>query len=110
MSRVSPMLKHASALGLDVNMQATMKARAPIGKKRHEITHIPSMSYAELPAFHRWLSEQDHISCLALHFLILTVTRNSEVRLVTFKEIEGDIWGHNCLKDQIRSTTPCRAM
>ncbi|MCY4301153.1 MAG: hypothetical protein OXC68_05370 [Aestuariivita sp.] len=32
------------------------------------------------------------MSCLALRLLILTITRTSEVRLASFKEIEGDVW------------------
>jgi len=91
-NRLNLTLKHAAALGLDVDMQATMKAGALMGKQRHEVTHIPSMSYAELPAFYRWLSEHNHMSCLALRFLILTITSTSEVRLASFKEIEGGVW------------------
>lgn len=92
MNRLNLTLKHAAALGLDVDMQATMKARALMGKQRHEVKHIPAMPYAELPDFYRWLSDQEHMSCLALRFLILTVTRTSEVRLSTFDEFENDIW------------------
>jgi len=92
MNRLNFTLKHAAALGLDVDMQAPMKARALMGKQRHEVTHIPSMPYAELPAFYRWLSKHNHMSCLILRFLILTITRTSEVRLAIFKEIEGDVW------------------
>jgi len=50
------------------------------------------MPYTELPAIYRWLSEHNHMSCLALRFLILTITHTSEVRLASFKEIEGDSW------------------
>jgi len=32
------------------------------------------------------------MSCLALRFLILTITSTSEVRLASFKEIEGGVW------------------
>ena len=84
-----------------------MKARALMGKQRHELTHIPSMFYAELPVFYRWVSKHNHMSCLALRFLILTITRTSEVRLATFKDIEGDIWHNACLKNQNRPATPC---
>ena len=92
LQRLSLTLKHAAALGLDVDLQACMKARALLGKQRHEVTHIPSMPYPELPTFYRWLSDQPHQSCLALRFLILTVTRTSEVRKATFDEINGNVW------------------
>lgn len=92
LQRLSLTLKHAAALGLDVDLQATMKARALLGKQRHEVKHIPSMPYQEVPLFYSWLSNQPHMSCLALRFLILTATRTSEVRLASFDEIEGDVW------------------
>ena len=92
MNRLSLTLRHAAALDLDVDLQAVMKARALLGKQRHEVKHIPAMPYNELPAFYRWLSKQPYQSCLALRLLILTVTRTSEVRLANKDEFEGGIW------------------
>ncbi len=92
LQRLNLTLKHAAALGLDVDLQATMKARALLGKQRHSVTHIPSMPYQDAPAFYEWLTEQNGTAALALRFLILTFARTSEVRLATFDEIEGDIW------------------
>lgn len=93
MNRLSLTLKHSAALGLDVDLQATMKARALLGKSRHVERHIPSLPYPEIPAFYAWLCERPNLSSvLALRFLILTVTRTSEVRLATFDEIGDDIW------------------
>ncbi|MEM7068715.1 MAG: integrase arm-type DNA-binding domain-containing protein [Pseudomonadota bacterium] len=92
MNRINLTLKHAAALGLEVDMQATMKARALLGKQRYEVKHIPAMPYQEVPDFYRWLCNQPHQSCLALRFLILTATRTSEVRFATYSEIECDTW------------------
>lgn len=92
LNRVNLTLKHAAALGLNVDLQATMKAKALMGKQRHEVTHIPSMPYQDAPAFYQWLKTQDTVSALALRFLMLTVARTSEVRLATFDEIDGDVW------------------
>lgn len=92
LQRISLTLKHAAALGLDVDLQATMKARALLGKQRHSVTHIPSMPYKDAPAFYLWLKVQDGVAALALRFLMLTLARTSEVRLATFTEIEGDVW------------------
>ena len=92
LNRLNLTLKHAAALGLNVDLQATMKARALLGKQRHTVTHIPSLPYQDAPAFYRWLCTTDGVSALALRFLMLTVARTSEVRLATFDEIEGDIW------------------
>lgn len=92
LNRVNLTLKHAAALGLDVDLQAPMKAKALMGKQRHDVTHIPSMPYQDAPTFYAWLKTQDNVSTLALRFLMLTVARTSEVRLATFDEIDGDVW------------------
>lgn len=92
LNRLSLTLKHAAAMGLDVDLQATMKARALLGKQRHTVQHIPSLPYQEVPAFYHWLGTVEGVSALTLRFLILTVARTSEVRLATFDEIKGDIW------------------
>jgi integrase len=92
LNRVNLTLKHAAALGLDVDLQATMKVQALLGKQRHTVEHIPSIPYKDAPAFYQWLKTQPGVSALALRFLMLTVARTSEVRFATFDEIKGDIW------------------
>ncbi|NSX56751.1 tyrosine-type recombinase/integrase [Parasulfitobacter algicola] len=92
LNRLNLTLKHAAALGLEVDLQATMKARALLGKQRHQVTHIPSMPYWDIPDFYQWLKTRTEISALALRFLILTVARTSEVRLARFDEVEDDVW------------------
>jgi len=92
MNRMNLTLKHAAALGLDVDLQAVMKAQALLGKRRHETKHIPSLPYQETTKFYRWLCEQNFGSAVALRFLILTVARTSEVRFATLGEINGDLW------------------
>lgn len=92
LNRVGLALKHAAALGLDVDLQATMKTRALLGKQRHTVTHIASLPYQETPAFYQWLKTVPGVTALALRFLILTVARTSEVRLTTFSEINDDVW------------------
>jgi integrase len=92
LSRVNLTLQHAAALGLDVDLQVTMKARALLGKQRHVVEHIPSLPYAEMPEFYRWLCGKKLGSAFALRFLILTAARTSEVRFATYGEIDGDVW------------------
>ncbi len=92
MNRMNITLKYAAALGLDVDLQATSKARALLGRRDHKPTHIPSLPYAEVPAFYRMLCTKNSVTCLALRLLILTAARTSEVRLVTFDEIHDDVW------------------
>lgn len=92
LNRINLVLKHAAALGLPVDLQATMKARALLGKQRHTVEHIPSLPYEDAPDFYKWLTKQDGVSPLALRFLILTLARTTEVRLTTRAEIDGTVW------------------
>ncbi|WP_284126430.1 tyrosine-type recombinase/integrase [Parerythrobacter aestuarii] len=92
LGHIGQTLKYAAALGLDVDLQAPAKARALMGKQRHQTTHIPAMPYAEAPEFYRWLCSFDHTAALALRFLMLTVARTTEVRLASASEIDGDVW------------------
>lgn len=92
LNRINLTLQHAAALGLDVDLQVSMKARALMGKQRHTAKHIPSLPYAEVPNFYTWLINQPHTSCFALRFLILTATRTSEVRFAAIDEIKDDVW------------------
>lgn len=43
MNRLSIVFRHAAALGLDVDLQATEKAKALLGKSRHVPKNIPAM-------------------------------------------------------------------
>lgn len=92
LNRVNLALKYAAALGLDVDLLATRKAQALLGKQRHKATHIPSLPYQDAPKFYTWLCTLDHTAALALRFLMLTVARTSEVRLATFDEFENEVW------------------
>ncbi len=43
LNRLNICLKHADALGLDVDLQATEKARALLGKQRYKTINRPAM-------------------------------------------------------------------
>jgi integrase len=92
LNRLNLTMQHCAALGLNVDLQACMKARALLGKQRHVEEHIPSLPYAEAPAFYKELRTSKDVSARALRFLMLTVTRVSEIRFATVDEMAGDIW------------------
>lgn len=92
LNRMGLTLRHAAALGLSVDLQATMKARALLGKQRRTTEHIPSLPYVDAPDFYASLLDTDAVSALALRFLLLTLGRTTEVRLASFPEITGDVW------------------
>lgn len=91
MNRLGIVIRHAAAMGLDVDMQATEKAKALLGKSRHQPKHVPAMDWREVPDFYQSLNEGT-ITNLALRLLILTASRSSEVRFCHLDEIEGDLW------------------
>ena len=91
-NRMNLVLKHAAALGLNVDLQATMKAKALLGKQRHVSKHVPSMPYQDAPAFYRFLRAKEARTALAMRFLMLTAARSGEVRHARWDEVENDVW------------------
>lgn len=91
MNRLGICLRHAAALGLDVDLQATDKAKALLGRQRHEPKNIPSMPWQEVPAFYQSLDEGT-LTHLALRLLILTNLRSKPVRLCRLDQMDGDVW------------------
>lgn len=91
LNRLSIVLKHAAALGLDVDLQATDKARALLGKSRHVARNIPAMAWVDVPDFYASLEEPTPTH-LALRLLILTGVRSTPLRNIRLEQIEGDVW------------------
>ena len=85
------MLRHAAALGLDVDLQATEKAKALLGKSRHVAKNIPAMAWADVPGFYASLAEPSPTH-LALRLLILTGVRSTPLRQIRLDQIDGDVW------------------
>jgi integrase len=90
-TRLQVILKHAVAMGLAVDLQATDKARVLLGKSRQKTEHIAAVPWAEVPAFYASLTE-DSVCHLALRLLILTAVRSSGVRFARSDEIDGTTW------------------
>ncbi|TYR32078.1 DUF4102 domain-containing protein [Mesorhizobium microcysteis] len=91
MNRLGICLKHAAALGLDVDLQATDKARALLGRQRHKPENIPAMPWRDVPAFYSSLGDGS-VTHLALRLLILTGVRSGPLRHVREDQIDGDVW------------------
>ncbi len=90
--RLNLCLKHAAALGVDVDLQAVEKAKALLGKQRHKVTNRPAMDWREVPAFYKTLCEASTLTQLALRLLILTGVRTNPLRHIRENQIDGDIW------------------
>lgn len=91
MNRLSIVMRHAAALGLDVDLQACEKAKALLGKTRHVAQNIPSLSWQEVPTFYASL-EEPTVTHLALRLLILTGVRSAPLRYIKLDQIQDDIW------------------
>lgn len=90
-NRLAIVMRHAAALGLDVDLQAVEKAKALLGKSRHKAGNIPAMSWADVPAFYKSLTDGT-VTHLALRLLILTGVRSGPLRFIHVDQIEGDVW------------------
>ena len=91
LNRLSIVFRHAAALNLDVDIQATAKAKELLGKSRHQTTPIPALHWNEVPEFYASLAEPTIVH-LALRLLILTGVRTKPVRFLQLDHVDGDIW------------------
>ncbi len=91
MNRLAIVLRHAAAMGLEVDIQATEKAKALLGKSRHVTRHVPSLPWQEVPAFYESLSDGT-VTHLALRLLILSGLRSKPIRFCRLDQIEGEVW------------------
>lgn len=91
LGRLGIVMRHAAALGLDVDLQAVDKAKALLGKSRATSTHIPAMSWHDVPDFYASLSDGT-IAHLALRLLILTGVRSGPLRFLRLDQIDGHVW------------------
>lgn len=91
MNRLAICLKHGAALGLDVDLQATEKAAALLGRQRHKSQNVPAVNWREVPAFYASLADGT-VTHLALRLLILTGVRSGPLRFMTEAQIDGNVW------------------
>lgn len=90
-NRLNIVMRHAAALGMDVDLQATTKAMALLGKSRHKVENIPALPWQDVPAFYASLAEPT-VTHLALRLLILTGARSAPLRFMRLDQISGDVW------------------
>lgn len=92
LNRIGIVFRHAAAMGLTVDLQATEKAKALLGATRHIVTHIESVAWRDVPSFYASLAEPS-ITHLALRLLILTAgTRSKPLRYLKVDQIEDAVW------------------
>ena len=87
LERLGIILRYAAAMGLEVDLQATAKARLLLGKPRHQVQHIPAMAWSDVPNFYSSLVDLSSTH-LALRLLILTGMRSAPVRHAALPQID----------------------
>lgn len=92
LNRIGIVLQYAAASGLNVDLQATAKARALLGKQRHTPKNIPAMPWQDVPGFYQTLAADDTPVNLALRLLILTGARSGPVRNAHVDQFTEDNW------------------
>ena len=91
LNRLGIVMRHAAALGLEVDLQATEKAKALLGKSRHTPKNIPALPWADVPDFYASLNGGSQTE-LALRLLILTGVRSNPLRHIHEDQIADGIW------------------
>ncbi len=92
--RISAVMKWAMANGFRTDNPAGDAIEAALPKTPRVKTHMPALSYAEVPQALEVIrkSTARPVTRLALEFLILTAARSGEVRVAKWDEISGDVW------------------
>jgi integrase len=90
-NRLSMVFKYATAMGLNVDLNAVAKAKALLGKSRHVSKNIPALAWRLVPDFYASLSEPTTVH-LALKLLILTGVRSYAIRNANLDQFDGDTW------------------
>lgn len=93
LNRLSQIIRHGAAMGLNVDLQATDKARALLGAQEKKTRHIKALPWQEVPAFYHGLRGGGMVE-LALRFVVLTACRSGEVRGARWAEIDlgNELW------------------
>ena len=90
-NRLNIVLKHAAAMDIEVDLQATMKAKLLLGTSSHIVEHVKALPWQDVPAFYQTLTETS-TSHLALKLLILTGVRSGPIRQLQSSQILDSTW------------------
>lgn len=90
--RLDAVFRHAAALGIDVDLQAVVKAKLLLGEQTHREKNLQSMPWRDVPTFYQVL-DAGRLSHQCLKFMILNPgPRSTPVRHLRIDDIEDDVW------------------
>ncbi|MDB2498972.1 hypothetical protein N9X90_07280 [Alphaproteobacteria bacterium] len=84
------MVKHAAALGLNLDVGLAEKAKLLLDKTRHTPKYIPFMKWQHAPEFYQSLDE--NALPISAYLLMLTGVRSYPIRHAHLEEVINDIW------------------
>ena len=90
-NRLGIVLQYGAAMGFNVDLNAVAKAKALLGKSRHQPQNTPALHWKNVPDFYSSISEEN-LTNLALRLLILTGTRSYSLRHINIDQISDQIW------------------
>ena len=95
--RIEAVLDYAGAIGLrsgdnPARWRGHLDNLLPKPTKVRAVEHHAALPWQETPLFVADLAKREGIGARALAFAILTAARSGEVRGMTWREIEGDVW------------------
>ena len=92
LKRLSLIIKHAAAMGEDVDVNITTKAKALLGETTHKLKHHGAVRWENIPNLYQSIPET-HLKYLALKFSILVPSvRSSPIRHLRLNEIVDGTW------------------
>lgn len=91
--RLSAVMKHASAMGLNVDLNATANARQLLGDQRHKVRHHPAIPWQNLPQLYQSLNIHNTVQrALMLYILVGGGPRLKPLRTAKFEQFEDCVW------------------
>jgi len=91
--RLSAVLKHAAAMGLDVDLNAIPNARQLLGDQRHKVRHHPALPWQDIPAFFQSLDDRNTVQrALKLYILVGGGPRLKPLRTARFEQFDDQVW------------------
>jgi len=93
LNRLGLVLKHAAAMGLEVNSNAVPNARQLLGDQRHKVKHHPALSLQDVRKLYQWLDPRiTSQRALMLYILIGGGARLAPVRKARREHFSDGVW------------------
>jgi len=93
LQRLGTVMKHAAALGLDVNSSAVPNARQLLGEQGHRVKNHPALPWQDVPKFFQSLNPRITAQrALMLYILIGGGTRLGPLRTARTDQFFGNVW------------------